>query len=184
MGGYCSTHPIKAVDALQLIDSLDGPPNPVHRDDDIHHQNFATYIECSELTSVPAEKPSTNNCNNLNVNGMRDHRKRIFQYCISMEVDCVCLQETHILEASREGESGGILPSPTPGSPPPPVVADPNPVPPLPPPHREADTGYQPASPINSSSSVPRPAPVSPDPEALSDGDSGDSLIIVSGGSV
>ncbi|PIK34101.1 pol-like protein [Apostichopus japonicus] len=36
----------------------------------------------------------------LNVNGMRDHRKRsrIFQYCKSMEVDCVCLQETHILE--------------------------------------------------------------------------------------
>ncbi|PIK50073.1 pol-like protein [Apostichopus japonicus] len=31
---------------------------------------------------------------------MRDHRKRsrIFQYCKSMEVDCVCLQETHILE--------------------------------------------------------------------------------------
>ncbi|PIK43803.1 pol-like protein [Apostichopus japonicus] len=36
----------------------------------------------------------------LNVNGMRDHRKRsrIFQYCKSTEVDCVCLQETHIFE--------------------------------------------------------------------------------------
>ncbi|PIK55683.1 putative zinc finger CCHC domain-containing protein 3-like [Apostichopus japonicus] len=47
--------------------------------------------------------------------------------------------------ASREeGESGGTLPSPASGSP----------------------------SPINSSSSVPSPPPVSPDPEALSDGES------------
>ncbi|PIK59056.1 putative zinc finger CCHC domain-containing protein 3-like [Apostichopus japonicus] len=77
----------------------------------------------------------------------------------------------------EEGESGGILPSPAPGSPSP-VVADPNPVP--------APRKSPPASPINSSSSVPSPPPVSPDPEACltenrchrfsggsSDGDSG-----------
>ncbi|PIK45257.1 putative zinc finger CCHC domain-containing protein 3-like [Apostichopus japonicus] len=63
----------------------------------------------------------------------------------------------------EEGESGGILPSPAPGSPSP-VVADPNPVP--------APRKSPPASPINSSSSVPSPPPVSPDPEALSDGES------------
>ncbi|PIK42786.1 putative zinc finger CCHC domain-containing protein 3-like [Apostichopus japonicus] len=69
---------------------------------------------------------------------------------------------THLL-LHEEGESGGILPSPAPGSPSP-VVADPNPVP--------APRKSPPASPINSSSSVPSPPPVSPDPEALSDGES------------
>ncbi|PIK45950.1 putative zinc finger CCHC domain-containing protein 3-like [Apostichopus japonicus] len=85
----------------------------------------------------------------------------------------------------KEGETGedslSAPPSPSP------VVADPNPVPaprksppaspinPVPapsPPHSEADTGSPPASPINPSSSVPSPPPVSPDPETLSDDDS------------
>ncbi|PIK45394.1 putative zinc finger CCHC domain-containing protein 3-like [Apostichopus japonicus] len=44
-------------------------------------------------------------------------------------------------------------------------ASDPNPVP--------APRKSPPASPINSSSSVPSPPPVSPDPETLSDGDSG-----------
>ncbi|PIK42779.1 hypothetical protein BSL78_20353 [Apostichopus japonicus] len=69
---------------------------------------------------------------------------------------------THLLLHERRGNLVGFYP-------PlhlvhPPVVADPNPVP--------APRKSPPASPINSSSSVPSPPPVSPDPEALSDGES------------
>ncbi|PIK38720.1 hypothetical protein BSL78_24434 [Apostichopus japonicus] len=59
-----------------------------------------------------------------------------------------------------------------PGSPSPVVAVGPHRLP-----TREGQRS-PPASPINSSSSVPSPPPVSPDPEALSDGDSGDSVII------